>query len=100
MYGVYSYTDISAGFFIKAKDRFANYSNIEYSVLDIINDPAQQGFELGSYDIIIAANILHATPKLGETLTNVKRLLVSRGIVLHCHFDQLYHGHALWLVAG
>jgi SAM-dependent methyltransferase len=93
MYGVYSYTDISAGFFIKAKDRFANYSNIEYSVLDITKDPAEQGFELGSYDIIIATNVLHATPKLGETLTNVKRLLRPDG----CLFLDELCSTANWL---
>jgi SAM-dependent methyltransferase len=81
MYGLYSYTDISAGFFIEAKDRFANYSNIEYSVLDITQDPADQGFEVASYDVIIANNVLHATPNIRETLTNVKRLLRSDGFL-------------------
>ncbi|OKP09596.1 Lovastatin diketide synthase LovF [Penicillium subrubescens] len=81
MYGLYSYTDISAGFFIEANDRFANYSNIEYSVLDITQDPADQGFEVASYDVIIANNVLHATPNIRETLTNVKRLLRSDGFL-------------------
>lgn len=93
MYGLYSYTDISAGFFVEAKQRFANYSNIEYSVLDITKDPVEQGFEPGSYDIIIAANVLHATPKLSETLANVKSLLRPDG----CLFLEELCSTANWL---
>ncbi|OJJ30102.1 hypothetical protein ASPWEDRAFT_164008 [Aspergillus wentii DTO 134E9] len=93
MYVLYSYTDISAGFFIEAKNRFANHANVEYSVLDITKDPAEQGFELGSYDIIIATNVLHATPQLGETLANVKKLLQPDG----CLFLDELCSTANWL---
>lgn len=57
MFYSYTYTDISAGFFVQAKERFKNVQGIEYSVLDISRDPAEQGFELGSYDLIIATNV-------------------------------------------
>lgn len=86
MYGSYHYTDISAGFFVEAKDRFAHHSNIEYSVLDINKDPVEQGFEAGSYDLIIATNVLHATPKLSKVLQNVRKLLRSDG---HLFLDEL-----------
>lgn len=57
MFYSYTYTDISAGFFVQAKERFKNIQSMEYSVLDISQDPAEQGFELGSYDLIIATNV-------------------------------------------
>ena len=57
MYSEYHYTDISAGFFINAKDRFHNSGNIKYSILDISKDPLIQGYEEGSFDLIIAANV-------------------------------------------
>ncbi|KAK5997937.1 Highly reducing polyketide synthase pspA [Cladobotryum mycophilum] len=62
LYSKYSYTDISAGFFVAAKERFKDYPNIEFQVLDISKDPIEQGFEEGGYDLILAANVIHATP--------------------------------------
>jgi SAM-dependent methyltransferase len=79
MYSKYCYTDISAGFFTAAKDRFQNYPNIEYAVLDISKDPIEQGFEKGSYDLILATNVIHATPKIGESLRNIHTLLHPHG---------------------
>lgn len=75
LYSSYTYTDISPGFFSAAQQRFRDNEGIEYKVLDISKDPVAQGFEAGSYDLILAANVLHATPKLGETLANVRKLL-------------------------
>lgn len=57
MYSEYHYTDVSAGFFVNAKDRFQNAGNIKYHVLDISKDPLMQGFEEGSFDLIIAVNV-------------------------------------------
>lgn len=57
LYSKYSYTDISAGFFVAAKERFKDHPNIEFSVLDISKDPLEQGFEEESYDLILAANV-------------------------------------------
>ncbi|KAL7914426.1 hypothetical protein GGI35DRAFT_490696 [Trichoderma velutinum] len=79
MFSKYIYTDISAGFFIQAKERFQDYVGIEYKTLDITQDPAAQGFEEGSFDLVVAANVLHATPKLSETLKNVRKLLHPKG---------------------
>jgi hypothetical protein len=57
MFYSYTYTDISAGFFVQAKERFSSVQSIEYSVLDISQDPADQGFELGSFDLVVATNV-------------------------------------------
>lgn len=57
MYFSYTYTDISAGFFVAAKDQFKDFEAIEYKVLDISKDPLDQGFEANSYDIIVASNV-------------------------------------------
>ncbi|OHW98789.1 polyketide synthase [Colletotrichum incanum] len=79
LYSEYAYTDISAGFFATAKERFEGNSNMSFKVLDISKDPLEQGFEAGSYDLVVAANVLHATPSLKETLTNVRKLLHPEG---------------------
>lgn len=79
MYSSYTYTDSSASFFAAARERFKDYQAMKYVVLDISQDPAEQGFEPESFDLIIACNILHTTPKLGKTLKHVRNLLHPGG---------------------
>lgn len=57
MYSSYTYTDVSAGFFPAARERFKGYDAVEYAVLDISKDPLEQGFEPESFDFIIACNV-------------------------------------------
>ena len=79
----YTFTDISAGFFSEAEQRFAgNGLNIDYRALDIETDPTSQGFVARSYDLVIAANVLHATQDLNETLTHCLELLVPGGLLV------------------
>ncbi|KAH9986166.1 KR domain-containing protein [Xylariaceae sp. FL0662B] len=79
LYSVYSYTDVSAGFMTAAKERFADHEGIEYGILDVAENPAEQGFQLGSYDLIIAANVIHATSSLNKSLRNLYKLLSPGG---------------------
>ncbi|BCR92997.1 type I iterative PKS [Aspergillus luchuensis] len=84
LFSKYTYTDISSGFFVTAKERFSGESNIEYRTLDISKDPSEQGFDGEKYDLILATNVLHATNYLGETLRNVHKLLDPNGrLLLH-----------------
>ena len=76
----YSFTDISASFFVEAESRFAaSGAPIEYRALDIEADPASQGFDAHGYDLVIAANVLHTTRDLGETLAHCRALLAPSG---------------------
>ena len=76
----YTYTDISAGFFAEAESRFGGAeASIEYRVLDIENDPVEQGFDAHGYDLVIASNVLHATRYLEETLAHCRALLAPSG---------------------
>jgi SAM-dependent methyltransferase len=79
MYGKYCYTDVSSGFFVAAKERFKECANIDYSVLDISKDPISQGFPIEEFDLIVAANVLHATPNINTTLKNVRKLMAPNG---------------------
>ena len=76
----YVFTDISAGFFAEAENRFADSgAPLEYRPLDIERNPGDQGFDLHAYDLVIAVNVLHATRDLGETLVNCRELLAPSG---------------------
>ncbi|KAJ5675621.1 polyketide synthase [Penicillium macrosclerotiorum] len=84
LYSKYMFTDISSGFFVAAKERFRNYSNMEYATLDISKSLAEQGFEEQKYDLILATNVIHATKSLRESLSNVRELLDPNGrLLLH-----------------
>lgn len=84
-FGKYVFTDVSAGFFPAAKERFAAMvppQQMEYRVLDISQPPQDQGFGTGEYDLIIASNVLHATLDLTRTLRHVRSLLRPDGRLL------------------
>ncbi|RAK78084.1 class I SAM-dependent methyltransferase [Aspergillus fijiensis CBS 313.89] len=80
-FGEYVFTDISTLFFEKARERFQGYEGVEYRALDITKDPAEQGFEIGRFDVVVASNVLHATPCLVETLKHCRLLLQPKGVL-------------------
>lgn len=55
---------------------------IDYKVLDIEKNPVEQGFEAGTYDIVMASNVLHATSDITTTLKNVRKLLKPGGRIV------------------
>jgi acyl transferase domain-containing protein/predicted O-methyltransferase YrrM len=78
----YVFTDVSPVFLSRARVKFSNTPTMSYRTLDIENDPVEQGFEAGSYDIIIAANVLHATADLRRTLAHIRTMLAPGGVLL------------------
>ncbi|HEY3919473.1 MAG TPA: SDR family NAD(P)-dependent oxidoreductase [Stellaceae bacterium] len=77
----YVYTDVSPRFTTAGRERFGDTS-IDYRVLDIERDPAAQGFAPRSFDVVIAANVLHATADLAQSLGYAKSLLAPGGLLL------------------
>ena len=76
----YDFTDVSAGFFEKATEKFQLWGElVKFKKLDIERDPIEQGYEGGSYDLIIAANVLHATSRIENTMKRVRSLLKPGG---------------------
>ena len=76
----YDFTDISSGFFIRAKEVLQAWEDsIRYKRLDIESDPVAQGFEEAKYDLIVASNVLHATKNMKATLENARKLLKPGG---------------------
>ncbi|RDW83572.1 type I polyketide synthase [Aspergillus mulundensis] len=100
---LYHFTDISPSFFEAARNEFAPWSDVMlFDKLDIEVDPASQGFGLGSYDIVIAAQVLHATTSMARTMSHVRKLMKPGGTLLLVETtqDQLDTEFAFGLLPG
>ena len=76
----FDYTDITAGFFERAQERFERWSGfMNFRRLDIEHSPVEQGFEPNSYDLIVASEVLHAVASMDSTMRNVRTLLKPGG---------------------
>jgi NADPH:quinone reductase-like Zn-dependent oxidoreductase/SAM-dependent methyltransferase len=76
----YTYTDISPTFFENAKGKWHAISErMAFKTFDLERAVEDQGFELGSYDLIIAGSVLHATTDLAATIRNVHKTLKPGG---------------------
>ncbi|GBE93211.1 beta-ketoacyl synthase [Nostoc cycadae WK-1] len=78
----YTFTDVGGLLLNRAKENFSAYPFVEYKFLDIEKSPAEQGYELHSFDVVIAVNVLHVTRNINKTLDNVRSLLSSGGLLL------------------
>jgi SAM-dependent methyltransferase len=75
LYFKHTFTDPSSVSLADGKKQFHGLDNIEFRILDIATDPAEQGFkEVDKYDLIVATNYVHATPSLSDSLANVRKL--------------------------
>jgi malonyl CoA-acyl carrier protein transacylase/ubiquinone/menaquinone biosynthesis C-methylase UbiE len=78
--GHYTFTDVSSGFFSSARTKLLPWAKvIDFRPLNI---EADLGDQEGSYDIIVASLVLHATKSLRKTMTNVRKLLKPGGKLL------------------
>ena len=74
----YLATDISPRFVATLQSKLG----IDGATLDISQPASEQGLADGSADIVVAANVLHATPDLRATLANAANLLAPGGALL------------------
>ncbi|MFI8356846.1 SDR family NAD(P)-dependent oxidoreductase [Streptomyces cyaneofuscatus] len=81
----YVYTDVSTGFLRHGRKEFAaRHPFVSFKRLDIERSPGDQGIEEGGFDVVVAANVLHATQNLDHTLAHVRRLLTDDGRLVLC----------------
>ncbi|KAI1737469.1 steroid monooxygenase [Xylaria scruposa] len=86
----FMYTDLSPGFFVAGKTTLKKWERLlTFKVFNVMDNPAGQGFEEGSYDFIYAANVIHATSSLMTSLTNIRKLLKPGGTVALLELSRL-----------
>ncbi|KJR81416.1 polyketide synthase [Sporothrix schenckii 1099-18] len=79
----YDVTDISSGFFEAVQAKTQPWASLlRFRRLDIERDPVAQGVAAGAYDLVVAANVLHATRNMARTVRHARRLLRPGGTLL------------------
>lgn len=76
------FTDVAAAATQRMREQFAAFPFVAFHRLDLGRDPVEQGFTEGSYDVVIAPNILHAMPDVGRSASALRRLLAPGGLML------------------
>lgn len=75
----YTCTDLSPGFVRLARDRYGDRPFVRTALLDIERPLDAQGMACGTYDLVLATNVLHAVADLRATLTHAKSALKRGG---------------------
>lgn len=89
----YVFTDIGKAFVLDASRRAAaeNLTFITCQTFDISKPPEAQGLLLESFDVIVGLNVMHASPRLDESLTYLRRLLVPGGFIALVEATKVPH---------
>ncbi len=81
--GEYAYTDVSRAFLIHAERSFSSrVPGLKTLLFDIEKPLCDQNIEGGRYDLVIAANVLHATADIHATLARVRETMAPGGVLL------------------
>ncbi|UKZ55650.1 hypothetical protein TrVGV298_009474 [Trichoderma virens] len=73
----YTFTDISSSFVTAAKSKLREHTFVKFRTLDITQDPSTD--IKGYFDMIIATNVMHATPDVCKSTSNARQLLRPGG---------------------
>jgi acyl transferase domain-containing protein/SAM-dependent methyltransferase len=87
----YMFTDVSDMFLDRGRQKFTSYPFMEFGRLDLDQDVVPQGYEAESFDVIVAANVVHATTDIRAALRRIRELLTPGGVLIliesTTHFD-------------
>lgn len=78
----YLFTDVSRFFLSSARRRFAEYGFVRFGLFDINAGYADQGYEPDSFDVVLAANVLHNARHAVEVIAALRSLLVPGGALV------------------
>ncbi|WP_223148939.1 SDR family NAD(P)-dependent oxidoreductase [Aquimarina sp. RZ0] len=79
----YIYTDISKSFLLYAENTYKGVAPyLETKLFNIEMTPEDQEVDLGSCDLVIATNVVHATKDISDALCNIKGVLKENGLIL------------------
>jgi len=75
----YTFSDIGQSFVDRARTRFGYKAGMSFKMIDLDRDLVEQGVASESIDLVIGANVVHATKNLAETLQRLKQIMSPDG---------------------
>ncbi|MFL9906609.1 SDR family NAD(P)-dependent oxidoreductase [Paraburkholderia sp. RL17-337-BIB-A] len=78
----YIFTDVSPTFVAQAAERFREKAFFEAREFDLEQAPDAQQLPPGYCDVVVAANVLHATRDLSASLRHIHQVLAPRGMLI------------------
>lgn len=78
----YWFTDISPHFTARAATELGAFPALRTHIFDLEHDPLAQGLPEHAFDLVLAANVLHATSDLRRSLGHLQSLLAPGGTLL------------------
>lgn len=79
----YMYTDISLSFLQYGKRAYLpDRPYLRFELLNIEKNVEESKVELGEYDLVIAANVLHATKDMKTAIQNAKMFMKDKGWII------------------
>src|SRR5262249_45429842 len=75
----YLFTDVGPSFLAHARQRFGEIEAFKTATFDIGRDPKEQGIPERSFDLIVASNVVHATPDIRRSLRSLRRAIRPGG---------------------
>jgi len=93
----YHFTDMGRYFVVNAERRALRegLDFMRFGTLDISRAPAEQGYEPGSFDVVVGYNVVHATRRLEETIAHLKGLLAPHGLLLLVEATRARREHTM-----
>jgi SAM-dependent methyltransferase/acyl carrier protein len=89
----YWFTDVSDLFLNRARRKFSAYPFVRYALFDIDREAEEQKLAPGSFDLILAANVMHAARDLELAFDRVRHLLRAGGILI---LLETTHHHSMF----
>ncbi|CRG88297.1 hypothetical protein PISL3812_05326 [Talaromyces islandicus] len=85
----YTFSDISPSFVTAAKSKLAEHKFVKFRTLDITETPSP---DLSNhYDMVIATNVIHATPNACKSARHARQMLRPGGFLTLVEYTCNYH---------
>jgi 8-amino-7-oxononanoate synthase len=78
----YVFTDFSPAYFAQAAKRFGGFPFVKFKTLDFERAVDTQSFEPGTFDVVIATDVIHATADVERSLASLRPLLAPGGLLI------------------
>ena len=98
----YTFSDVSPAFFGGAMQKLAAFPEVQFKTFDLEKPAGEQGFEVGGFDVVVGANVIHAVGDVRFALRNIYELLAPGGTLLFIELatPQLWTESVFGLTSG